>query len=108
MIEQMKRELERILLGSRRVLEQCGSDSEAGRAALQIERSVRNLLGRHPECVCPECGYRFRGKGWDGIDAHWRAKHEAVMPYEKAWPLIRAGTYPVGTGSRDPDLFGRR
>ena len=43
---------------------------------------------------CPECGHAFRGNGWDGIDAHWRANHEAVMPYEKAWPLIRDGQYP--------------
>lgn len=31
---------------------------------------------------CPWCGYVFRGSGWDGIDAHWRAKHQDVMPYE--------------------------
>jgi len=28
---------------------------------------------------CPECGHVFQGNGWDGIDAHWRAKHEHVM-----------------------------
>jgi hypothetical protein len=44
-------------------------------------------------CVCPECGHVFQGNGWDGIDAHWRAHHGAVMPYEEAWPLIQAGTY---------------
>jgi putative restriction endonuclease len=27
----------------------------------------------------------FRGNGWDGIDAHWRAKHEDTMPYERFW-----------------------
>ncbi len=43
--------------------------------------------------LCPVCGHRFRGKGWDGIDAHWRSKHEATMPYERAWPLIRSGRY---------------
>ena len=43
--------------------------------------------------VCPECGHRFRGQGFDGIDAHWRSQHEDVMPYEKAWELIRAGKY---------------
>jgi len=46
-----------------------------------------------PQKVCPECGHRFRGRGWDGIDAHWRANHEHVLPYEAAWPLIQAGTY---------------
>jgi len=43
--------------------------------------------------LCPVCGHRFKGRGWDGIDAHWRSKHEATMPYERAWPLIRSGRY---------------
>ncbi len=34
---------------------------------------------------CPECGHVFKGNGWDGVDAHWRSKHEAVMPYESFW-----------------------
>jgi hypothetical protein len=49
--------------------------------------------GERSQRVCPECGHRFRGKGFDGIDAHWRSRHEDVMPYEKAWELIRAGKY---------------
>jgi hypothetical protein len=40
---------------------------------------------RKVENVCPECGHQFKGNGFDGIDAHWRAKHEAVMPYKDAW-----------------------
>jgi len=43
--------------------------------------------------VCPECQHVFQGNGWDGIDAHWRARHEDVMRYEDAWPLIKAGRY---------------
>lgn len=43
--------------------------------------------------VCPECGHVFKGNGWDGIDAHWRSKHEDVMPYEEAWPLLRDERY---------------
>jgi len=43
--------------------------------------------------ICPECDHEFKGNGWDGIDAHWRAKHEDIMPYEDAWPLIEAGSY---------------
>jgi hypothetical protein len=35
--------------------------------------------------VCPECRHVFQGNGWDGIDAHWRAKHQAVMSYEDFW-----------------------
>ena len=42
---------------------------------------------------CPECHHVFKGNGWDGIDAHWRAKHEHIIPYEEAWPLIKSGTY---------------
>ena len=49
--------------------------------------------------VCPECGHEFQGNGWDGIDAHWRAKHAHVMRYEEAWPLIFAGNY---TPERQP------
>jgi hypothetical protein len=43
--------------------------------------------------VCPECGHTFRGNGWDGLDAHWKAKHEAVMSYALAWPLIQSNRY---------------
>jgi hypothetical protein len=39
--------------------------------------------------VCPECGHIFQGNGWDGIDAHWKAKHGHLKPYAEAWPLIR-------------------
>ena len=46
-----------------------------------------------PQKLCPVCGHRFKGRGWDGIDAHWRARHEATIPYERAWPLIRSGRY---------------
>ena len=43
--------------------------------------------------VCPECDQVFHGNGFDGIDAHWRAKHEDIMPYGEAWPMIKDGTY---------------
>lgn len=36
-------------------------------------------------CICPECGHVFQGNGWDGIDAHWRSKHEHVMTYRDFW-----------------------
>jgi hypothetical protein len=42
--------------------------------------------------ICPECGYEFP-HGWDGIDSHWRSKHNHIMRYEEAWPLIQSGTY---------------
>lgn len=47
---------------------------------------------REPK-VCPECGHVFKGNGWDGIDAHWKSKHDAVMPYAEAWPLLKADRY---------------
>ncbi|MEA1888154.1 MAG: hypothetical protein U9N50_00040 [Pseudomonadota bacterium] len=43
--------------------------------------------------ICPECGHAFKGKSWEGIDAHWRAKHEHIMPYREAWELIKSGNY---------------
>lgn len=44
--------------------------------------------------ICPECGRPFNGDGWLGIDAHWKAKHENIMPYHKAWPIIKSGGKP--------------
>jgi hypothetical protein len=38
--------------------------------------------------ICPECGHVFQGKGWDGIDAHWRSKHERVLLYEEFWGTL--------------------
>ena len=46
--------------------------------------------------TCPECDKEFNGRGFTGIDAHWKAEHEHVMPYSEAWPLIRAGEYRRG------------
>ncbi len=43
--------------------------------------------------VCPECGHVFQGKGWTGIDAHWKSKHRDIMSYKEAWALIKAGKY---------------
>jgi len=43
--------------------------------------------------TCPECGHVFQGNGWDGIDAHWKSKHDDVMPYKDAWPLLKSGMY---------------
>jgi hypothetical protein len=37
---------------------------------------------------CPVCGHVFQGNGWDGIDAHWRSKHEGVMSYETFWASL--------------------
>jgi predicted amidophosphoribosyltransferase len=29
--------------------------------------------------ICPKCRHELKGNGWDGIDAHWKSKHEDVM-----------------------------
>ena len=44
--------------------------------------------------ACPECGHPFRGGTWGGIDAHWKTRHSQIMPYEEAWPIIKAGRKP--------------
>lgn len=43
--------------------------------------------------LCPECDHEFRGNGWTGIDAHWKAWHNRIMRYEDAWVLIWSGRY---------------
>jgi hypothetical protein len=38
---------------------------------------------------CPDCGHIFKGQGWDGIDAHWKTKHEtSKIPYREFWEGI--------------------
>src|SRR5450432_3048866 len=61
--------------------------------AAQLEKLLGGELPRGQAERCPECGHEFQGKGWDGIDAHWKAKHEQVMRYVDAWPLIQSGQY---------------
>jgi hypothetical protein len=68
-------------------------------------RMARSIEAAAPQKVCPECGHRFRGNGWDGIDAHWRKEHEHVLPYEVAWPLIRAGNYDSTDREEIEDLI---
>lgn len=38
--------------------------------------------------ICPACGHAFQGLAWEGIDAHWRSKHESLMPYEELWTTL--------------------
>lgn len=51
-------------------------------------RCCANGLPVSREKVCPICGHRFQGHGWDGIDAHWRSKHESVAPYREFWESL--------------------
>ena len=59
----------------------------------RFDAKLKKVAKAQKPKVCPQCGHVFQGNGWDGIDAHWRAKHEGIMPYAKAWPLVRDGTY---------------
>lgn len=70
-----------------RELETNEDEAAFDRALKRVATASRNAK------VCPECGHVFQGNGWDGIDAHWRAKHERVMPYSEAWPLLQSGKY---------------
>ena len=56
----------------------------ADRAAAGVSKEVRMGNGQEKPKVCPVCRHQFRGSGWDGIDAHWRAKHQSIMPYEQS------------------------
>ncbi len=62
-------------------------------ASQQTRSPARIPVVPYSSKVCPVCGHTFQGKGWEGIDAHWRAKHEDIMPYGEAWPLLREGAY---------------
>lgn len=35
--------------------------------------------------ICPLCEHEFQGNGWDGINAHWRSRHEGETPYTEFW-----------------------
>jgi len=47
---------------------------------------------------CPECAQVFQGRGWAGIESHWRAQHTDVMPYED----FLASLCPAHRGGGDP------
>jgi hypothetical protein len=58
------------------------------RRGLAVAAEIRARKRKEPK-VCPLCPHEFQGNGWDGIDAHWKAKHLDVMSYNDAWPLIQ-------------------
>lgn len=52
------------------------------------ERSSRRVSGTGRR-ECPFCDHVFQGNGWDGIDAHWRSKHERQgTTYEDFWESL--------------------
>src|SRR5207244_3718820 len=56
----------------------------------EVERTSARRLEPGKRRGCPACEYVFSGSGWDGIDAHWKGKHGAQMPYAAFWNGIRA------------------
>jgi len=64
-----------------------------GRSLGECRATTKTSEGQQEAKICPECRHEFQGNGWDGIDAHWRSRHEKIMPYEEAWPLLKDGTY---------------
>jgi hypothetical protein len=54
--------------------------------------------GRQWPRQCPECARVFQGRGWSGIESHWRAEHGDVMSYED----FLASLCPAHRGSADP------
>jgi len=69
------------------------SDSSVVRKPTRAKVLRKNKLDTETK-YCPECGHTFQGVGWGGMDAHWKSKHEHIMPYNNAWPLIKAGKKP--------------
>jgi hypothetical protein len=53
----------------------------------ETERTSSRRLEPGQPRECPVCDHVFRGNGWDGIDAHWKAKHEtgASVGYDLFW-----------------------
>ena len=56
-------------------------------ASTAVQRPLLTRIGSGITKACPECGRMFRGGTWGGIDAHWKAHHSQIMPYEEAWPM---------------------
>lgn len=62
--------------------------------------------------ICPVCKQVFQGSGWWGIDAHWKARHELLMPYQEFWDGLctahRNGNDPGEGEARPTSNAGRR
>ena len=70
---------------------------------IETSRERSSKTKKSSRFVCPECGHQFKGGSWGGIDAHWKSKHEDIMPYAVAWSLIQAGNYKSPAKTQDDD-----
>jgi len=34
---------------------------------------------------CPLCGHSLMGRGWWGVDFHWKIRHELELPFDTFW-----------------------
>lgn len=61
---------------------------------------IRNTPKIGPR-LCPLCSHVFKGTGWDGVDTHWRRRHEKAISYDAFWlslcPEHRAARAPATT-----------
>ena len=72
---------------------------EAHRAAEPLEcPSCRKGIALDQARQCPECALVLKGRGWVGIEAHWKAKHADVLTYEQFW----ASLCPAHRGDENP------
>src|SRR5262249_5454099 len=71
-----------------------GVRAQRAAAPPALPQSAPKTAGSPTMKACPECGYEFRGGTWGGIDGHWKAHHSDIMPYKKAWPIIKVGGKP--------------
>ena len=61
-------------------------------------RTKRSSSDSPTQRKCPECEHEFKGVGWGGVDAHWKAAHSKIMSYDEAWPIIKCGRRPSDFG----------
>ena len=73
-----------------------GSRDSTDRGKRNAKRSgllrILPMLGERPR-VCSLCGHIFKGNGWDGVDPHYKARHErdTGIEYEQWWSSICPG-----------------
>ena len=79
------------------ILRPIGVRAERAVAPAVPPRPTPKIAGSPITKACPECGLVFRGGTWGGIDAHWKALHNDIMPYKDAWPIIKLGGKPSAT-----------
>jgi|HubBroStandDraft_6_1064221.scaffolds.fasta_scaffold1518772_1 hypothetical protein len=55
-----------------------GKNTQWWRPGVNLSKDTKAPSRREPK-ICPECDHVFLGNGWDGIDAHWKARHVVAI-----------------------------